>query len=107
MTDQNQPKFYTVAIYMEDRAYGGPEEGGWYYDTAELCMEPEAAQFLRGFKDEAEAMDYADALNQGIVAQWNEGRADISSVLSEGLYFATISEGMPKPYYPEETPRYE
>ena len=24
-------KFYTVAIYMEDRAYGGPEEGGWYY----------------------------------------------------------------------------
>jgi hypothetical protein len=107
MTDQNQPKFYTVAIYMEDRAFGGPEEGGWYYDTAELCMEPEAAQFLRGFNNEEEATEYALELNAEVMPVWNEGGADISSVLSEGRYAAIVSEGMPKPHYPEETPRYE
>lgn len=100
-------KFYTVAIYMEDLAYGGPEEGGWYYDTAQLVTEPEAAQFLRGFDKEAEARAYAKELNSTIMPQWNEGRPDISSVLSEGCYRAIVSEGMPQPYYPETRPHYE
>jgi len=107
MTDQNQPKFYTVAIYMEDRAFGGSEEGGWYYDTAELCMEPEAAQFLRGFNNHEEAADYASELNAEVMPVWNHDRPSTSSVLSEGRYVAMYCEGMPKPHYPEETPRYE
>lgn len=106
MNQETQPKFYTVAVYMEDRAYGGPEEGGWYYDCAELCMEPEAAQYLRGFKDEGEAYTYAIDLHN-ILSKWNEGRPSTSSVLSEGRYAAIVSEGMPKPHYPETTPRYE
>ena len=30
-----------VNIYETNRAYGGPEEGGWYYDTGDLleCKE--------------------------------------------------------------------
>lgn len=99
-------KFYTVAIYMEDRAYGGHEEGGWYFDTAELCMEPRAANFLRGFDKEEDAFDYADALNQGLISQWNEGRPEVSSVLSEGRYHAIVNEGMPAPHYPETRPYY-
>lgn len=27
---------YGVAVYEIDRAYGGPEEGGWWFDTGEL-----------------------------------------------------------------------
>lgn len=104
--EMNQ-NFYTVAIYMEDRAFGGHEEGGWYYETAELCMEPDCVVCTREFRTEVEAMDYADALNQGIVAQWNEDRPEVSSVLSEGRYHAIVSEGMPKPYYPETRPHYE
>jgi len=100
-------KFYTVAIYMEDRAFGGHEEGGWYFDTAELCMEPRAANFLRGFDKEEDAFDYADALNQGLISQWNEGRPEVSSVLSEGRYHAIVNEGMPAPHYPETRPHYE
>ena len=100
-------KFYTVAIYMEDRAYGGPEEGGWYYDTAQLVTEPRAATLLRGFDNQKDAFDYADALNQVYMPQWNEGRPEVSSVLSEGRYYAIVNEGMPAPYYPEETPHYE
>lgn len=99
-------KFYTVAIYMEDRAFGGHEEGGWYFDTATLVMEPRAAVLLRGFDNEKDAFDYADTLNDTTIPEWNEGRPDISSVLSEGCYRAIVNEGMPQPYYPEETPRY-
>ena len=107
MTDDNQAKFYTVAIYMEDKVYGGPEEGGWYYHAGELCMEPRAANFLRGFDKEEDAWDYTDALNQGVITQWNEGRPDIGSCLSEGRYVAIYDEGMPAPFFPEETPHYE
>jgi hypothetical protein len=107
MTDQNQPKFYTVAIYMEDKLYGGPEEGGWYYHGGELCMEPEAAQFLRGFNNEEEAAEYASELNAEVMPVWNHDRPEISSALSEGRYVAIYDEGMPKPYFPEETPHYE
>lgn len=42
---------YFVTTYTVDRAYGGPEEGGWYYDAIELqdctpfaCLD-EAADF--------------------------------------------------------------
>lgn len=99
-------KFYTVAIYMEDRAYGGSEEGGWYYDTATLCMEPRAATLLRGFDNAEQAHNYAEELNFTTIPEWNEGRPEVSSVLSEGRYYAIVNEGMPAPYYPEETPRY-
>ncbi|CAG0982501.1 hypothetical protein RHIZO_01814 [Rhizobiaceae bacterium] len=27
---------YVLAFYEIDRAYGGPEEGGWWYDTGRL-----------------------------------------------------------------------
>lgn len=27
---------WVVAVYEMNRHYGGPEEGGWYYDTREL-----------------------------------------------------------------------
>lgn len=103
-------KFYTVAVYMEDRAYGGPEEGGWYFDTATLVMEPRAAVLLRGFDNAEQAHNYAEELNFTTISQWNEGRPEVSSVLSsvlsEGRYYAIVNEGMPQPYYPEERPRY-
>ena len=100
-------KFYTVAIYMEDRAFGGHEEGGWYYDVAELVMEPRAAVLLRGFDKEEDAFAYADTLNDTTIPQWNEGRPEVSSVSSEGRYHAIVNEGMPKPFYPETRPHYE
>ena len=30
---QRPARWFSVAIYSMDRAYGGPEEGGWYYDV--------------------------------------------------------------------------
>jgi len=97
--------FYSVAIYMEDRVFGGHEEGGWYYDAAELCMEPDCAVYMKVFRTEGEAYTYAIDLHN-ILTKWNEGSPETSSVLSEGRYTAIVSEGMPKPYYPEKAPQY-
>lgn len=107
MTDENKDTFYSVAIYMEDKVYGGPEEGGWYYHAGELVTEPRCAVYLKAFHSVDDAVDYADALNQGLVPQWNEDRPEISSALSEGRYVALVHEGMPPPYFPEETPHYD
>lgn len=43
---------YVVAVWGAERAYGGPEEGGWYYDTRTLlksveCATHEAAYQIR------------------------------------------------------------
>jgi hypothetical protein len=99
---------FTVAVYLCDRAYGGPEEGGWWYD----CGVPseEHANFTRGFTADAEgvkaAADYARELNQTHGKEWNEGRREINSILSDGQYFAEVRDGNPKPY-PATIPHYE
>lgn len=48
---------YAVAVYAIARAYGGPEEGGWWYDEGELVG---VDAFL---PDEDAAYDRAGALN--------------------------------------------
>lgn len=34
-----EARFVGIAAYICDRAYGGPEEGGWYYDTGSVLPE--------------------------------------------------------------------
>jgi hypothetical protein len=34
-----EPEFISVAAYTTDRCYGGPEEGGWWYDEGYRCDE--------------------------------------------------------------------
>lgn len=95
---------YTVAVVLCDRAYGGPEEGGWWYDTG--VPSDEHARFTRGFKRETDALRYARSLNERYAAGWNEGRRDIGSVLSEGQFYAEVFTGQPSAY-PKIRPRYE
>jgi hypothetical protein len=51
-----------VNIYEVDRAYGGPEEGGWYFDTGEVF---ESKKFSwhgnkeRGLAHYEKAIEYA------------------------------------------------
>lgn len=49
--------YYVVAVYYEDRAYGGPEEGGWWYSTGELV------DVLTGHLDEGVAYEMARFYN--------------------------------------------
>ena len=80
---------YVVAAYDVDRVFGGPEEGGWWYDAGELV------RVLRTFRNEDRAYDYARRLNARLQSRsWgpNEGRRDIGSVLSEGEIQALVFE---------------
>ena len=98
---------YVVAIYLCDRAYGGPEEGGWYYDCG--ARADEHNEHLRGFAADkrAEAVAYARTLNEGVCKVLNEGRPSISSVLSEGCYMAEVWDNRAPDGYPAEKPHYE
>lgn len=96
---------YTVAIYLIDRAFGGHEEGGWYYDCG--VISDEYAQYTKGFVDEDDACEYARQLNDTEVQTMNEGRRPISSVLSEGRYAALVHEGAAPHHYPDSRPHYE
>jgi hypothetical protein len=94
---------YIVSYYMVDRAYGGPEEGGWWFDYG--IPEPQLDRFARGFSTEGEAYEYARRLNRHVSPILNEDRREVSSVLSDGIYQAEVSEGYPRAY-PERTPHY-
>jgi hypothetical protein len=102
-----KPAFKTSAgnwyagIYETNREYGGPEEGGWWYNTGSLV------DTLGPFnsRDEAEAAG-RHACQEG---DWqNEPGADDSSIVySGGNYTWDTCQGKPPEYYPEETPYYE
>ena len=92
---------YVVAVYLCDRAYGGPEEGGWWYDTGEMV------RIIRTLKDEDRAETFATRMNSLLNATVNMGRRDISSVLSEGRYYAEVHENIAPHHYPERRPHYE
>ena len=107
---EQEPPFYTVAIYLEDRAYGGPEEGGWWYDCGERIDDPEITGCVPAIfraSEEAMAIDCCRATNDRLNATANDGRREISSVLSTGRYVARVCEGYPEPFFPTERPHYE
>jgi len=76
-----------VNVYITDRAYGGPEEGGWYYDTWEII--PEESVIGTSEEDAERLLEekraWADAENKG--------RRGPSSVRSEGHYKVRLETG--------------
>jgi hypothetical protein len=95
---------YVVAVYLEDRAYGGPEEGGWWYDVGSLT------RVVRVFKRECIAAAYCRKLNARLQSRAfgpNLGRREISSVLSDGEYCARVFADTAPAGFPERRPRYE
>ena len=99
---------HSVAVYLVQRVYGGPEEGGWYYDAGELCTAPELTAFGTTFPvgDEDRAFRMAAEIQGHLDRDWNvadHARA-LSSVLSAGRYFAQVNDGWPPVACPAEPP---
>lgn len=86
-----------VNVYLVDQAYGGPEEGGWWY----LCGEPVESIVA---DSEGHAKELAISLEAGRYN--NAGRRPIHSVLSEGEYDVRIEQHFARPF-PERKPHYE
>lgn len=89
--------FTFVNVYEVDRIYGGPEEGGWYYDAGRLITSrqvPEAdAERVRAELEEK----YSEGTGRN--ASW--------SVLYAGGDYQVWIEDKPGADYPEHTPYYE
>jgi hypothetical protein len=110
---------WSVAIYLVDRQYGGPEEGGWWYeagvriDAATLHVPvspfPDRAwhETFVGPLAEATAESTMQALQALLDSSANVGRRDIGSVLSVGRYQAMMFEGIAPLVYPATKPQYE
>lgn len=95
---------YSVAIYLIDRAYGGPEEGGWWYTYG--VPDEGLVYHTKYFEDYKKANKYSKMLYDLIVKPLNEGRHDIGSVLSEGMFDTMVLKGDPRPF-PDQIPHYE
>lgn len=119
--------FWTVVIYMVDRHYGGPEEGGWFYtggtrvDTPlevevplgvlppgiEADLNVVVPKLFSGLNAERSAVEWCELVNAALDITVNVGRREISSVLSTGRYEARVEAGWPPEHFPQEKPRYE
>ena len=90
------PALY-VNVYLIDRAYGGPEEGGWWYDTGELVRSTQC--------DTEAAAEVKRAEEEAACNVENHGKPDISSVRSEGRYAVRV-ESEAGADYPAARPHY-
>lgn len=92
---------FVVAFYEIDRAYGGPEEGGWWYDCGTL---------IRVFavrKSREEATKVANRA-QSLLDRLQRNKRQVGSVIySGGRHMAMVCKNTAAPHFPEETPRYE
>lgn len=92
---------YILALYEVDRAYGGPEEGGWWYDTGDL------QRVLRVFPTEERAYAAARRCN-GWLDKLQRHCRDVSSVIYDGgRYAAQVFERNAPDHYPVVRPHYE
>lgn len=93
---ESLPAFWSVAVYLRDRAYGGPEEGGWWYDCGERQdrpiegLRPSLLAFITHI--EGAAHRFAEIVQQKLDA---------------GRYYAEVHRGYPPARYPERRPHYE
>lgn len=91
---------YVIAFYEMDRHYGGPEEGGWWYDVGEL------ARPFRVCIGEANATSLAARANR-LLERLQRHRRDIGSVLYDGGRFrACVFERTAPEAFPSNRPRY-
>ena len=101
----HRTKRFVVAVYDCDKRYGGPEEGGWWYQVGSLV------RVIRVERNLETACAFARRMNdklRGRVIGPNVGkRYGIDSVCSEGEYWAEVHDEYAPKGYPETRPRYE
>lgn len=113
----------SVAVYHVELCYGGPEEGGWYFQAGILSpchpvMYFEAASKpVEGNPDNdwpeiewvptQEAKDARGIIQGFLDANENFGAPSLYASNSRGQFVAYIDIGHPSSYFPKERPHYE
>jgi hypothetical protein len=93
-------QFY-VNVYLVDRAYGGPEEGGWWFDYGLFQAEQSTSRH-----EEDAATREAERLQRWCDEENAQRRSDISSVVSEGRYVVYVEDEAGADW-PAQRPHYE
>lgn len=92
---------YVLAFYEIDRVYGGPEEGGWYFDCGNL---------VRAFKV-TRNREHAYAMCQRanrLLDRLQRNKRDIGSVAYKGgRHWVMVHENTAPKHFPETRPHYE
>lgn len=86
--------YWSVGVYEVTRQYGGPEEGGWYYDAG-YRIEPHK---MRVFADYAEAALYAARLWDELPESDKRGESRLT--------VCGFTECLPETHWPRARPRY-
>lgn len=96
---------YFVHKYSEQQCYGGPEEGGWWYDAGDPV--PEWTPLV--FTDEEEAYAKCRELHLIEYERRDTEKISYTSVLSyrDEFYVYDISSSSEPKSYPERIPHYE
>lgn len=90
----NYPRY--VNVYLVQRCYGGPEEGGWWYDAGE----PVASVPVWSNEEKEETkLKLKEKFN-------NDENVPISSVLSKGEYQIYVEDDFAQ-IFPKSKPYYE
>lgn len=105
----NMPWF--VWIYLCDKAYGGPEEGGWWYDYGEPIFPghwawEELWRHCSLVETHEAALAARDKVQATLDATINHGRISVSELLSEGIFRVYLSQDLPA-VFPESRPHWE
>ena len=93
----DKPWFF-LNEYVLDKRYGGPEEGGWWYDVGTFTH-------CWGYYRNNDEADRVRQKYKSRIDEKNDGRPDISSVLSRGRYQILI-ETSPGADFPSYRPVY-
>lgn len=89
-----------LAFYDMDREYGGPEEGGWWYDSGTFV------RVVALFFEEDAAIRAQQRANR-LLERLQRHRTPLSSVTyTGGRYRAVVFSGLPPARFPEKTPTY-
>lgn len=94
--DQETEEVYYVAVYAVNRNFGGPEEGGWWWDSGELID----VRTVEG--PQPEAMKVRDRLLEKYPFTKNR-----YSVLGGEDYDVMVCDSLPPASFPDEVPHYE
>ncbi|MFG1250071.1 hypothetical protein [Xanthobacter flavus] len=92
---------YVIAFYEVDKAYGGPEEGGWWFDTGTLV------RVFAVSRSETRANAIARRAN-GLLARLQRSKRSVGSVLYDGgRHEAHVYENTAPAHFPDTRPHYE
>jgi hypothetical protein len=110
--DVEAETMYFVATYLCDRAYGGPEEGGWWYDYGDLVTDAtllteHGLALPTCLANAPNAYKLSNEQNALLKTTLNVDRRPKYSVLSEGVYESHVMEGSLPSHFPITKPHYE